>query len=340
MSLADRLSLYMSSRDPDRVVSDVNFLVNGFESEIYTFQLQRGHSSQQNHILRLFTGDGATEKLNREAKGLSLLQSAGYPVPVFLLQEPDPEILGKPFEIIEKLEGKALWSVLASAKPHRQAQLLSRFGSLLARLHQLDWRLCTGNPDAYEQNPTRLFDEVISQYRSLYTKHNLRGFLQIVDWLDAQKHEIFVQPAIVHQDFHANNVFLCSDDRLIVMDWTQFAVSDYRIDLAWTLLIMGEFGSADWGKQIWNAYTSNSKHLIEHFDYFHALVSMKLLGSTVISFLFSPEEVGLRPETLETAKGQLPIYQQLYRQIREITGLNVPELEAVFEKISGGTNGS
>jgi aminoglycoside phosphotransferase (APT) family kinase protein len=333
LSLADHLSRYIASRFPDAVVSDFKFLASGFESEIYTFQLQLSHPSQKNYILRLFTDEGATEKLIREARGLSLLQKAGYPVPALLLQETEPRILGKPFEIIDKLEGQALWPVLASAEFHQEGQLLSRFGYLLARLHQLDWRLFTGNPDVYEKNPMLLLDEIISQYHALYTKYDLKGFIHIVDWLDTHKHEISVRPAVVHQDFHANNVFLCSDDQLFVIDWTQFVVSDYRIDLAWTLLIMGDLGNVNWGKQIFDAYTSNSNVPIEHLDYFKVIVYMKLLASTVISFTFGPKELGLRPEASALTKEQLSIYKQLTQRIRNITGLTVPELDDILEGI-------
>ena len=330
--LKDRLSAYIASQYPDAAVSDVDFLVSGFESEIHTFPLQRSGSSPKHYILRLFMGQGTAEKLAREAKALSLLQRAGYPVPALLLQEADPAILGKPFEIIERLEGQALWPVLASAEPSQQGKLLSGFGALLAQLHQLDWCAFTEEPEPYNVNPSRLLDETISHYRSLYTKYSLTGFLQLTDWLDRHKHEVPVQPAVVHQDFHANNVFLCSDDRLIVLDWTQFAVSDYRIDVAWTLLIMGDLGNPDWGKQILHAYASHSNRPVEHLEYFQVIASMKLLASTVISFTFRPEELGLRPDAVELTKEQLSIYRQLSQRIRTITGLTVPELETVLER--------
>jgi aminoglycoside phosphotransferase (APT) family kinase protein len=332
-SLAARLSLYISSRYPDAVVSDVNFLVSGFESEIYTFRFQGADSSPKHFILRLFTGEGSTEKLTREARGLSLLQNTDYPVPALLLQEADSRILGKPFEIIERLEGQALWPVLASVEPNQQRQLLWQFGSLLAQLHQLDWRVFTENPDMYEKNPRLLLDQAISYYRSLYTKYNLRGFLQVTGWLDSHKHKISVRPAVLHQDFHANNVFLCSDDRLVVIDWTQFAVSDHRIDLCWTLLIMGDFGNPAWGNHILHAYASHSHRPVEDLDYFHVIVGMKLLASTVISFAFDPAELGLRSEVVELTKEQLLIYRQISQRIRTITGLTVPEWEHVCERI-------
>jgi aminoglycoside phosphotransferase (APT) family kinase protein len=124
-ALADRLSDYLRSRYPGATVSPVRFLVSGFESEIHTFDLQGANASQEHYVLRLFTGRGAAEKLRREASALSLLQRAGYPVPGLLLQETNLELLGKPFEIIEKLEGQALWPALASANPEQQQRLLS-----------------------------------------------------------------------------------------------------------------------------------------------------------------------------------------------------------------------
>lgn len=332
MSLADRLSSYIASRAPGAIVSRFNFLISGFESEIYTFQLRQLNASPKNCILRLFSGEGSTEKLTREAKALALLPKSGYPVPTLFWQETDPEILGKPFEILDRLEGQALWPVLAAAEPRQQSRLLSRFGSLLAQLHQVDWRSLTIHPGVYEKNPTLLLEEIISPYRSLYTKYSLQGFLRLVDWLDVHKHELEVQPALVHQDFHANNVLLSSDDRLFVIDWTQFAVSDRRIDAAWTLLIMGEFGNPDWGRQILNVYES-SQGRTEHLDYFNVFVYMKLLASTVIAFTFSPEELGMRPATAELTKEQLSIYRQLAQRIRNITGMTVPELEDMLERI-------
>jgi len=333
INLSNQLSRYLSSRYPDAVVSDFNFLVSGFESEIHTFRLQLSPHIKNEYVLRLFTGEGATDKLIREANGLTLLQKARYPVPKLLLQEPDAKILGKPFEIIEKLEGQALWSILATAEYRQVNQLLSRFAALLSQLHKLDWRSFVPNPDAFEESPTLFLEEVISQYRSLYTKYNLNGFLQVIDWLDAHKHEISVRPAVVHQDFHANNIFLCSDDQLYVIDWTQFAVSDFRIDLCWTLLIMGDLGNSDWGKQIFNAYISHTDSPIEHLDYFNVIVYMKLLASTVIAFTFSPEEIGLRPDAIKLSGEQLAIYKQLAQRLQNITGLPMPELKSLLQKI-------
>jgi hypothetical protein len=112
-----------------------------------------------------------------------------------------------------------------------------------------------------------------------------------------------------------------------------FAVSDYRIDLCWTLLIMGDLGNAEWGKEIFNAYASDSNGPIENLDYFNVIVYMKLLASAVISFDFNPKELGLRPEAVTVTKRQLSIYEQLSQRVHNITGIKVPELENMLDII-------
>lgn len=332
-ALANNLSEYISPRYPGAKILDFNFLARGFESEIHTFRLQLPNSPKKYYVLRTFPGEGASEKLNREAKALSLLQKADYPVPELLLQEPNPQILGMPFEIIEKLEGQALWPALAMAESDQVSQLLRGFGHLLAQLHNLDPQLFDKQTDTSGKEASSLLDETFSGYRTLYTKYNLKGFLQILEWLDAHKNEISVQPAIVHQDFHANNVFLCTNGQLSVIDWTQFAVSDHRIDLCWTLLIMGDLGNPDWKSEILNAYASKFKRPIESLDYFNVIVYMKLLASAVISVSFNPEEIGLQLGSVNAIKAQLPIYRQLGQRIQNITRITVPELENMLKEI-------
>jgi hypothetical protein len=61
---------------------------------------------------------------------------------------------------------------------------------------------------ALEANPLPPLEQVIAPYRALYAKFKLSGFLQVVDWLDRHSREILLHPAVIHQDFHANNVLV------------------------------------------------------------------------------------------------------------------------------------
>jgi aminoglycoside phosphotransferase (APT) family kinase protein len=266
----------------------------------------------------------------RETVGLVLLQQAGYPVPTMLLSEPNTVVLGKPFNLMQKLEGRNLWPVLAGVEPKQANELLNRFGALLAHLHRLDWRPFTPQADRYEANPAFLVSESIAASRQLYAQYGILGFLPVMDWLENQLGQIKVQPAVVHLDFHANNVFLCNDDRMVVIDWTQATVADYRTDLSWTLLIMGDFGQSQWGRQILQAYHLAMGKPVEDLAYFNVISYTKLLSSTLISLKTSPTELGLRPETTQSIRQQAPVFRALLRRIQRITGLLIPEMEAAL----------
>ena len=330
---SDALSQYISSRFPGSRISGFQFLVSGFESDVYAFNLHAAPWRQSAFILRLYPGKGADEKLLREAKGLSLLQRAGYPVPGLLVQETDPAILGKPFTIIDKLEGEALWPILAAAEPSQAALLLERFGKLIYQLHQLDWRPFLDHPEQIDLNPDLLLDEVLSFYRRLYTKYDVEGFLSVVDWLERRKGTIPVQPAVVHQDFHANNVFVCSDGQPYVLDWTQIAVSDFRLDLCWTLMIMGDFGKPEWAAHTLQSYAQGLSAPAAHLDYFFVIVYMKLLASTVISLKHSPEELGMRSESIDSLKSALPKYRELTHRLQAMTGVSLTEVWEALKRI-------
>jgi aminoglycoside phosphotransferase (APT) family kinase protein len=332
-ALSDGLQQYLADRYPGAMISDLRFITSGWESDIYTFTLHFPTDIPKTFVLRPYLGDGATQKSIREACGLGQLHQAGYPVPAILLSETDSSVLGRPFTIMEKLEGRPLWPVLSEATTSQASHLLDQFGSLLARLHQLDWRPFTEQADLYEANPMAILDELFASSRQLYMQFGVEGFLAIVDWLESHKSDIIVQPAIVHLDFHANNVFLCHDDHLAVIDWTQVAVSDYRADLTWTLMIMGDYGQPQWGERILQAY-SLAKSPVTDLGYFNVITYAKLLASTVISLRDSPEKLGMRPETVDSVERQVPILEELSRRIQDITGLTVPEVEIVLSQIS------
>lgn len=331
-ALSENLQQYLADRCPGATISDLQFVTSGFESDIYTFTLHSATDAPQAFILRPYLGAGAAQKSIREAHGMSQLYQAGYPVPAVLSSETDPSILGRPFIIMEKLEGRSLWPVLSAATSAQADHLLDRFGSLLARLHRLDWRPFTEQAALYETNPTAILDELFAFSRQLYRQFDVHGFLAIVDWLESHKSDIVVQPAIVHLDLHANNVFLCDDDRLAVIDWTQVTVSDYRVDLTWTLMIMGDYGQPGWSERILQAY-SRARGPVTDLDYFNVITYTKLLASTVISLRESPEKLGMRPETIGSLEQQIPVLERLSRRIQDSTGLTVPEVEFLLSQV-------
>lgn len=331
------LKRYLGQHYPTATPSELHLLSGGWESDIYAFTLTFNEGQTRHLILRLLLGQDGADKAVRERNGLLQLHRAGYPVPEVFLCETDPQVLGHAFIIMERLEGQGLWGVMSSVDPDREATLLDQFGQIVARLHQLDWRPFTEQAALYDASPATLLDEWLIKSRRLYTEFEVDGFLRVADWLDTHKKDIVVRPAVVHLDFHANNVLLGPDDRMTVIDWSQLAVADYRQDLSWTLMIMGDHGKPGWREALLADYTQAAGHPVEHLEYFNVISAVKLLASTVISLKVGPEVLGLRPQTEDTRKEQALYLRTLSQRVEEITGLRVPEVDAALAQINGGS---
>jgi aminoglycoside phosphotransferase (APT) family kinase protein len=85
--LASRLQNYLAEHYPGATLSGFQFITSGYESEVYAFNLQGASETPKDLILRLLPGEGALQKLTREAHGLRLLHQAGYPVPELFLHD-------------------------------------------------------------------------------------------------------------------------------------------------------------------------------------------------------------------------------------------------------------
>lgn len=333
-ALFAKLQNYLVRRHPAASISDFHLLSGGWECDIYAFQLTIADDQPRDLILRLYLGNDGAEKTSRESAGLIQLHRAGYPVPALFFSETDSAVLGKAFIIMEKVEGNSLWGVMSSAEPRQEDQLLDQFGSLVAQLHRLDWLPFTENAARYQADPTAVLDDWLASYRRLYREFEVEGFLKVTDWLEAHKKEIAIQPAVVHLDFHANNVLLGSGNRMTVIDWSQLTVADYRCDLSWTLMIMGDNGGPGWYEKILDAYNRAARQPVLQLDYFNVISYLKLLASTVISLKVGPEKLGMRPQSDESRKEQKMYLRNLSLRLKNVTDLTVPEIQTTLNQIS------
>ena len=328
--LADRLQGYLADRYSGARVSDFHFLLHGFESDIYTFVFHPAGEGPRLLILRVYPGDGVIEKQQREVNGLRWLYRAGFPVPAFFCYETNPTYLGRPFTIMERIEGRLLRPLLDQVAPSRARDLIDQFSALLARLHQLEWRLFTDQAARHESNPAAWLDDTIDHLHQLYVKYNLPGFTKILGWLEFHKAGLDMQLVVAHLDYHASNVILRGDGSMAVIDWSRVGIADYRADLSWTMMIMGDYGQPYWREQILRAYSLHSGKSIEDLDYFNILTDLKSLTDTVISLKASPKALGLNPARAETVEQEAPNIQRLLRRIRDITGIEIPEAKELL----------
>ena len=124
-------------------VSNLQDITTGWETDIYSFTLEYrdlGNDIRKNLILRLYYGKSASLSAKNEFQTLSLLHQINYPVPYPFFLGDEPSYLGKPFIIMEKINGQPLGKKMLEASGTKLSSLLHLFCKLYYDLHKLDWK--------------------------------------------------------------------------------------------------------------------------------------------------------------------------------------------------------
>jgi aminoglycoside phosphotransferase (APT) family kinase protein len=338
-NIQSRLQTYYAYTFPTKQEVRISDLINiaaGWESEIYSFAVEHGPAQERQReelILRIYPGDDAHAKSAREFHGMSQLHQAGYPVPhVLVLERENSPFGGKPFVVMEKVEGQVLWPLLFGSTKKKQQELLTLFCELFVQLHALEWRPFVGDLEQYDtEDPYVFVDQWLNLVHDILTRFSLTGFFPIVEWLEARRDELFCpRPSPVHLDFHPNNILLCSDGSAAVIDWGHIDVSDPRFDLAWTLVLVSSYEGAEWRDRILHEYEHLAGTNMEQIECFEVFACIKRLVSVVVSLLDGPEKLGMRPDAVTMMKQQMGATKRVYDLLLERTGIRIGEVEKLL----------
>ena len=111
-------------------IVDLAKVSDGWENEVYSFAVERGQAEKQNRedlILRIYPGDGAPRKAEKEFGGMKKLHEMGFPVPEVLVLELDRSYFGKPFVIMERINGRQMWPVIDESPEEKRQCLVTLF---------------------------------------------------------------------------------------------------------------------------------------------------------------------------------------------------------------------
>jgi aminoglycoside phosphotransferase (APT) family kinase protein len=333
--LRERLEAYYRRIDKDFQISNFTPISDGWETEVYSFTLVR-KAAEENLILRMYPGRDwdAAFKCRVEYRDISKLSEAGYPVPKVFLHETDKKWLGKPFIIMQKIEGRPLGDVMRDDIA-RQPELLTRFVQLAIDLHKIDY--CLFADPCNDFDTSVVLPALLLRWRKVMVEDTKQAWaVPILDWLETYKTNVLPSPKIspVHNDLHPHNVLITPDDQLYVIDWSGFSVGDYRTDLAWTLLLISSSGYPQLRDIILSEYARLAGQPVENIEYFDVLAALRRLVDLAVSLGSGAEVQGMRPETVAIMRTQQDRYQYVYGLLRDRTGLRVPYLEDLIASLS------
>jgi aminoglycoside phosphotransferase (APT) family kinase protein len=175
--LQKRLLKYFESRLTSRKhikISDPVRITSGWETDIYSFNTEYqvdDRLGSDELILRLYPGNGAEAKASKEFHAMTQLHGIGFPVPRVCQLELDKSILGRPFVIMEKVNGRLMGEALNESE-NTGKTMLRLFCKMFVDLHALDVTPFVSNtrivsdPSVYETNdPYNCVNRLLSDFR-------------------------------------------------------------------------------------------------------------------------------------------------------------------------------
>ncbi len=310
-------------------VEAVRPLSRGWESDVYAVSAPGLRDGMDVLALRVYFGaqSGATAVL--EARALRVLAAAGYPVPQVVWVEPRSNALGRPFLLMEYVAGEPLGVAMRSTDSSTRTVATARFCTLFAQLHALEW----ARIEAAQELPRYTLREVLDTFAGYARRFPSAAFDATLGWLYTHVDGVSpAPPALIHFDFHPFNILVNEHNEARVIDWTQCQITDPRLDLAWTMTLVGSERGRETAAALRDGYAAAARQFgatlrTDELAFFEAVAAARRLLSVLLSLDHGAEALGMRPGAETTMTGYLPMIANVYRRWLELTSVALPDAE-------------
>lgn len=260
--LRDRLSHWLQEKLPGAEQLEISEFTSpeaGASNETLLFSatwVQDGERVERGLVARLKPleqGLFPSYNLALQYRAMDALAGSGVPVPAMVALEEDEAVLGRPFYVMERVEGRYLadnppyhmdgW--LTECTPQERASIWRNAICEVARISRVDWEdRGFGELCSYAPHATPLAAQ-LAEYESFlqWTEEQNRPYPKLracLAWL--QQHQPQDQPvALCWGDAKASNLMLQGTDISATLDWELVHLGNPVHDLAWWFVLDGSF---------------------------------------------------------------------------------------------------
>jgi aminoglycoside phosphotransferase (APT) family kinase protein len=265
--------------------------------------------------------------IEREATVLRALEGTAVPHPGFHAYCADPQVIGVPFYIMDKIDGWAATiteqneTLYPPAFDRGADQHYLGYAMIdgLAAMANVDYEAIGlggfGKPEAFLARQTDRWLGQLASYPQRYPKYeprDLEGLDYVADWLRANVPDTS-RPGLMHGDYALNNVLFAHRPpaRLIaIVDWETATIGDPVLDVAaFTQHLMdgevshssmGYFDASNFPHRLdaLGYYEELTGRDLSHIDYYYVLSSFRM--ACMIEYKVAEAIQGLAPK----AKGE------------------------------------
>ncbi|MFX0173948.1 MAG: phosphotransferase family protein [Candidatus Hodarchaeota archaeon] len=334
--MEEEILAYYKSNCPNLTNADLEMeelsnITDGWETEVFFFKLKSKLSklpTPKPLILRIYPGQDAHVKSAWEYYAMEKLHELKYPVPEVFILEREKSPLGKPFVIMEYINGTIMGEGLGSPKVQKQ------FVELFMKLHSLNYRAFVDDTSFYTKDLVKM---KLKSFRNVISHYQRKEYLPAIDWFDQKSNQIETDSfSPIHYDFHPYNILIWQEDKKpIVIDWGGFEISDYRIDLAWTLLLVSTYEKPQMRNIILKEYERIRGKAIVNIKFFEEIMALRRLFLIQASLTNGAEQLGMRPGAREEMKKNINHIKNVYSLFQDRTELEIPKIEELINQIEG-----
>ncbi len=182
----------------------------------------------------------------REARLLGALRDTPARVPLVLAVGKDPQTIGCPFYVMERIEGEVIVTSVPAPldTPAERRRISEELIDALVEIHSVDWRAAGledfGKPTGYLERQLRRF---VGLWEINKTRE-IPAVERVGSWL-AENMPTSGPATIVHGDFRLGNTIFAADPpaRLAaVLDWEMATIGDPLADLGYLCMMWTEAG--------------------------------------------------------------------------------------------------
>ena len=175
--------------------------------------------------------------VEREAKVLTALDSAGFPVAYVHGLCMDEGVIGTAFYVMDMVEGRIFWdATIPGVSNAERAELFAAMNKTIAQLHSVDYA-AVGLGDY--GRPGNFFERQIGRWSKQYREDADAGrdptMDQLIDWLEANIPAGDDATSVAHGDFRIDNlIFHPTEPRVLaVLDWELSTLGHPGADFAY-----------------------------------------------------------------------------------------------------------